>query len=92
VADKWIKHIESKFLLKTVGPPTYYLGNNFTWLEETATWSVGCATHLKECVRKVVDDEYFGGSLYTHKTPLPPNVQPEMDDSDFLDAYGIRKY
>jgi hypothetical protein len=90
--NQWIQHIKTQFLLNSVDPPTYYLVNNFTWLENSATWSVGCATYLKECVCKVEDDEYFGGKLYTHKTQLPLNVQPEMDDTEFLDAYGIRKY
>jgi Reverse transcriptase (RNA-dependent DNA polymerase) len=90
--EQWIQAIKSRFLLKTVGPPTYYLGNNFTWLERSGTWAVGCATYLKECVRKIEEDDYFGGKLYTHKTPLPPNVQPELDDTEFLDENGVRKF
>ena len=30
----WMKLIEDKFLLKSLGPPSYYLGSNYNWSKE----------------------------------------------------------
>jgi hypothetical protein len=53
---------------------------------------MSCATYIKECIRKIEADLGDGNNLYTHRTPLPQDLHPELDDSDFLDEEGIRKY
>lgn len=30
----WMDLIENKFVLKSVGPPSYYLGNDYNWLPQ----------------------------------------------------------
>ena len=77
----WTGKIQDRFLLKHVGSPSYYLGNDYHYSEVHNGWQVGCKTYLDECIRRVEKDNLFGinGVLYKHKTPLPPQTQPELD-------------
>jgi hypothetical protein len=88
----WIDKIKKAFVLKSVGPPSYYLGSNYTWLEKYQAWFIGCSTYLTECIRRIEANDYYGGTLYKKKTPLPADVHPELDESDYLDDYGTRKF
>jgi hypothetical protein len=49
----WRDQISSSFLLKSIGPPSYYLGNDYNWSEEEKAWVLGCATYIKECIRQL---------------------------------------
>lgn len=42
----WMDLIESKFVLKSVGPPSYYLGNDYNWSPEEKAWVFGCQTYV----------------------------------------------
>mmetsp|Transcript_4710 Transcript_4710/g.7296 ORF Transcript_4710/g.7296 Transcript_4710/m.7296 type:complete len:99 (-) Transcript_4710:963-1259(-) len=73
------------------GPPSYYLGNNYTLAptnsDKNELWNMGCATFIDECVRRIEKEKMFGvnGILIPHHTPLPQEVQQEMDESPLLD-------
>ena len=90
--DRWKERISAAFLLKSIGPPSYYLGNDYNFSAVENAWVLSCATYVKECIRKIEADLGDGATLYTHRTPLPQDLHPELDDSDLLDEKGIRKY
>jgi hypothetical protein len=70
-AERWKTHISGAFLLKTIGPPTYHLGNDYNDSETENTWVVSCATYLKECVSRIESDPDLDVELWTQRTPLP---------------------
>jgi hypothetical protein len=74
-----------------VGPPSFYLGNDYTWSEADNTWVLGCATYIKECIHQLEDDSSFG-ILHPNKSPLPAGCHPELDASPLLDLDGIHNY
>jgi Reverse transcriptase (RNA-dependent DNA polymerase) len=92
--DRWKSHISAAFLLKSIGPPSYYLGNDYNFSTDEGAWVLSCATYLKECIRRIeADDELLlDGTLWTHRTPLPEGCHPELDDSTLLSDVGVRKY
>jgi hypothetical protein len=53
------------FLLKSIGPPSYYLGNDYNWSEDEKVWVLGWATYIKECIHRLKDDPSFG-TLHPH--------------------------
>ena len=90
--ERWKAHTSGAFLLKFIGPETYYLGNNFNYSEEERAWVVSCSTYFKKCVRRIDSDPDLEGDLWTQCTPLPEGCHPELDDSNLLPELGIRKY
>ena len=80
------------FLLKSTGPPSYYLGNDYSWSKDESTWVLGCATYVKECIRRLEDDSMIDGKLWEHKNPLPAECHSEMDETPDLNEDGIRLY
>ena len=90
--DRWIEHIKAVFHLKSVGPPSYYLGNDYTWSPSEEAWVLGCSTYIKERIRRLEDNDMLDGKLYEHKNPLPAEVHPEMDTSPLLDVDGTRLF
>mmetsp|Transcript_18158 Transcript_18158/g.25645 ORF Transcript_18158/g.25645 Transcript_18158/m.25645 type:complete len:514 (+) Transcript_18158:510-2051(+) len=80
--DFWMIKIKKEFLVKTSGPPDYYLGNDYHFEDNKSLWTVGSKTYAVEAIRKV---EEKVGSLKKVKTPLPvDNCHPELDDSPLL--------
>jgi hypothetical protein len=71
--------------------PSYYLGNDYDWSEDEKAWVLGCATYIKERIRRLEDDPSFG-TLHPHKSPLPAGCHLELDESQLLDLNGICKY
>ncbi|KAI2510964.1 Reverse transcriptase (RNA-dependent DNA polymerase) [Fragilaria crotonensis] len=90
--DRWKDQIAAAFLLKSVGPPAYYLGNDYNFSKDENAWVLGCATYIKECIRRIETDFGLDGDLYTHRTPLPEGCHPELDDGVPLAEDGIRRY
>lgn len=88
----WMSMIEGAFLIKSQGPPDYYLGNNYTYSPLGKMWLLGCHTYIKECIRRLESDEDINGKLWPKKTPLPEGCHPEVDETDLLDDAGTRKY
>ena len=92
---RWMNKIKDTFLVKSDGPPSYYLGNDYNFSEEHNLWVVNCATYLKEAIRRIESDTYFklpAHGLTPRNIPMPDGCHPETDDSPFLDAAGIRKF
>jgi hypothetical protein len=89
---RWKKHTSAAFLLKSVGPPVYYLGNDYNFSETEGARVISCATYLEECVRRIESDPDLDGELWPHRTPLPERCHPELDDGTFLSELGIRKF
>ena len=92
--ERWKSLISAAFLLKSIGPPSYYLGNNYNFCANENAWVLSCATYLKECIRRLEADNELclDGTLWPHRTPLPEGCHPELDDSPLLTELGIRKY
>ena len=88
--DRWNDQIAAAFLLKSVGPPAYYLGNDYNFSKDENAWVLGCATYIKEYICRVETDFGLDGDLYTHRTPLPEGCHPELDDGEPLSDDGIR--
>ena len=53
---------------------------------------MGCSTYLNECIRKIEAHPRLGDTLFPHKTHLPADVHPELDDYPLLDTIGTRDY
>ena len=92
--ERWKTLISAAFLLKSIGPPAYYLGNDYNFSPGENAWVLSCATYLKECVRRLEADPELclDGNLYGHCTPMPEGCHPELDDSPLLSDVGLRKY
>ena len=93
--EHWMKKIKEKFQVKSEGPPSYYLGNDYNFSKEHNLWVVNCATYLKEAIRKIESDPYFNlpaHGLTPRNIPMPDQCHPEVDESPFLDATGIRQF
>ena len=90
--ERWLEQIASVFLLKECGAPSYYLGNDYNWSKGENAWVTGCATYLKECIRRLENDDLIDGIILEKKIPLPEKVHPELDTSPLLDEAGTRKY
>jgi hypothetical protein len=74
--------IKERFLVKSGGPPDYYLGNDYRYEGNEGIWTVGSKTYAAEAVRKVKEKR---GTLHKCNTPLPvENCHPEIDDSSLL--------
>ena len=90
--DRWLTQISGVFLLKSTGPPSYDLGNDYVWSPSENTWVLGCSTYIKECICHLEEDGMIEGKLWEHKNPLPAEVHPEMDESPLLDDQGLKLY
>lgn len=80
------------FYLKSVGPPSYYLGNNHNYDLVNKIWVTCCFTHIKEYICRVETHPIVGGTYFPHKTPLPPEVHPKLDTSPLLANKGVKVY
>mmetsp|Transcript_52228 Transcript_52228/g.78006 ORF Transcript_52228/g.78006 Transcript_52228/m.78006 type:complete len:1156 (-) Transcript_52228:781-4248(-) len=89
---RWIDLIAGAFCLKSAESPKYYLGNDYEWSTSHKCYVLGCATYIKECIRRLEDDEELCGQLQKQNTPLPPGCHPELDESPLLDARGMKRY
>ena len=90
--DRWLTQISRVFLLKSTGPPSYYLGNDYEWSASENAWVLGCSTYIKECICCLEEDDMLDGRLWEHKTPLLAEVHPEMDESSLLNDQGTKLY
>lgn len=90
----WVGKIQDTFLLKHVGAPSHYLGNDYAYSELHESWFVGCHTYLTECIHRVETENSFGinAPLHLHETPLLEHTQPELDSSTLLNKKGIKAH
>ncbi len=88
----WMTRVEQAFLVKESGPPSYYLGNDYTYHEGDGQdmWTYGCKTYVEESIRRV-ESEF--GHLRKNKSPLPQaDTHPETDTSPLLSEKDHRKF
>ena len=45
--------ISATFLLKSIGPSSSYLENDYNFSESQNAWVLGCATYIKEYIRRI---------------------------------------
>ena len=92
--ERWKSLISAAFMLKSIGPPTYYLGNDHNFSSDENAWVLSCSTYLKECIRRLESDPELclNGTIYPHRTPLPEGCHPELDESPLLSELGVRKF
>ena len=83
-----MKQIQDLYTVKAVGPPEYYLGNDFK-KDKKGRWQIGCKKYLKEAIRRI---ESMFGTLSKHDTPMVAGDHPEMDTSPLLDDKGHKQY
>jgi Reverse transcriptase (RNA-dependent DNA polymerase) len=78
-----------KFKLKGVGPLTYHLGCDY-FRDQDGTLCCG----PKKYITKLIDQyqSMFGSKPREYTSPLEKGDHPEIDDSEELDAAGIKKY
>lgn len=90
--QQWVDAIASKFTLKSSGPPSYYLGNDYQWSPSEGAWVLGSHTYTAECIRRIEAFLPEGTFLTPKYTPLPSECQPELDDTPLLDDAGVKTY
>ena len=90
--NHWLTQISGVFLLKSTGPPSYYLGNNYVRSTSENAWVLGCSMYIKECICHLEEDDMIEGRLWEHKNPLPAEVHPELDESPLLNDQGLKLY
>ena len=90
--NHWLTQISGVFLLKSTGPPSYYLGSDYVLSTSENAWVLGCSTYIKECIHHLEEDGMIKGRLWEHKNPLPAEVHPELDESPLLDDQGLKLY
>ena len=81
---------KNNFKFKGTGPLTFHLGADF-FRDDTGTL---CMAPRKYIDRTIQNYERIFGSKPPHNvySPLEQNNHPEIDDTEFLDAQGIRLY
>eukprot|EP00957_Ditylum_brightwellii_P136059 10376375-Ditylum_brightwellii.AAC.2 len=72
--------IQSIYTIKFVGPPKYYLGNDFK-KDSKNRQHIGCKDYISEAIKYV---QSFYDVLLKHDRPMVPGDHPEMDDSQPL--------
>ena len=83
-----MKMIQAIYAVKSIGPPDYYLGNDYK-LDSQGRWCIGCKKYLMEAIKRV---ERMFGALKKHSHPMETGDHPEMDESEIMDDEGHRKY
>jgi hypothetical protein len=74
---KYMKIIQSQYIVKDIGPPLYYLDNDY-FVRSDGFCYVGSSTYVKEALRQVQDKF---GELTKECSPAPRDDHPELDES-----------
>ena len=85
--EQYMEELKKVYIIKNIGPPQYYLGNDYT--QQNGKTYVSAKTYCKEAVSRL---ERLYGCLKKQRSPMPKDDHPEMDTSAFLDDEGIRTY
>lgn len=78
----WMSLIQAQYVVKDIGPPKYYLGNDYFTGSDGFCY-VGSSTYVCEALRRI---ESKFGVLSKERTPAAPSDHPEQDTSPLLDA------
>ena len=87
-AKKLMEEICSIYTVKSVGPPDYYLGNDYKQ-DSQGRWCVGCKRYIKEAIIRV---EGIFGELKKYTHPQDVGDHPELDNSEILGDSDHKKY
>ena len=79
-----MEQLKSKYTMKGVGAPEYYLGGNVElmdehWTAEGVGLALSATTYVKTIVEKF--EKLFDCHFKSVKTPMEENYHPEVDDS-----------
>ncbi len=86
----YIWEIQDKYLVKHVGEPKYYLGNDYTQ-NCHGYFIIGSDTYVKEALARIERD-VTSNSVANSNIPMKDRDHPELDDSPLLDSNGVKKY
>jgi hypothetical protein len=65
--------IQAIYAVKSIGPPDYYLGNDYK-KDRQGQWCIVCKEYLTEAIKRV---ERMFGSLKKHSHPMETGDHPE---------------
>ena len=86
----WIDRIAGAFLVKSHGPRSYCLGNDYHFHDGANLWTYSASTYTKEAIARV---ERIFGCLSKESSPLPvTDRHPELDTSPLLGLDDHRKF
>ena len=89
-ADSWLQKISHTFLVKSHGPRSYYLVNNYTYREDLDVWTYGGREYTRDAIGRV---ERIYGCLTKVSTPLPvTDFHPDLNESLLLGLDDHRKF
>jgi hypothetical protein len=74
-AQPIMDELEAIYVIKSIGPPDYYLGNDYK-KDRKGRWQIGQKKYLKEALSRV---ETMFGILKKYSLPMPSGDHPEMD-------------
>jgi hypothetical protein len=87
--SKYMNEIEQEFLIRNkADSPAYYLGND---IKRTHNQHIHVSTkkYVNEALRKF---QQLYGEINKENIPIPTKAHPELDDTNLLDAEGIKQY
>jgi hypothetical protein len=90
-----IKSLEKSYMLKSVGIPEYYLGENAEFLGESwKNQGLGLALSARTYIQNVIPkfEGLFGKEFKAIKTPMSEGYHPEVDDSPLCAEDDSDKY
>ena len=86
---KYMNLLKSKFPIRNIEEmPEYYLGNNIE-MRKNKTIKISSKKYIKEIISRY-EKKY--GTLKKENVPSKPTDHPELDETPFLDEYGIKHY
>jgi hypothetical protein len=80
--------IQSIYAVKFIGPPDYYLGNDYKE-DRQGRWCIGCKKYLVEAIKRV---ERMFRNLKKYSHPMETGDHPELDESEIISNKGHRKH
>jgi hypothetical protein len=88
--EEILTELQKKYTINGIGEPSFHLGCDYKQ-DANGHWYIGTETYVKESLKKVCD--ILGKPSLGHEgTPMNEKCKPELDNSDFLDLKGHRKY
>jgi hypothetical protein len=89
-------HLVKTYTIKSIAEPEFHLGCDYRKID--GKWHIGTKTYVSECLKKVgiimgkANPASEHCNLGVEPTPMSTDLEPEVDESEFLDAEGHRKF
>ena len=80
--------IHGIYMVKSICPPQYYLGNNYK-KDKHGRWCIGCKKYINEAITRV---KSIFGALKKFDNPSETGNHPELDNLAALDDTEHQKY